>query len=173
MRKSYTVRKQMMWMTGYFDRYGKMCTLVKEKTRMFMVDQSPLEILSKSIECIGYDLRGAMDTSKRLLGDIHHCPVLVNPIDRIVLFPTKSPYHEECTWFNPVHIKRANNLDRKTFIMFSNGETMTFPATVSSFHSKTKRAEQLEDMTKDSLFFVIYGHPHRTKKRKNKDRHSP
>ncbi|MEH7346842.1 competence protein ComK [Bacillus sp. JJ1532] len=49
--------------------------------------QTPLEILDESIRSIGYNLRGAIESSKRLLGIVHCCPVLVNPIDRIVVFP--------------------------------------------------------------------------------------
>ncbi|MEH7524940.1 competence protein ComK [Bacillus sp. JJ1503] len=173
MRPRYRITKQFMRMTGFYDSNGKMCTLVTETRKTFMVDQSPLEILDESIRCIGYDLKGAMITAKRLLGNVHHCPVLVNPIHRIVLFPTKSGLHEECTWFNPVHIKRTNSLNNQTTITFSNGQTITIPGKLSSFNCKIKRAEHLEEMTRDSIFFIINGHDHRMKQRKKKGNHLP
>ncbi len=157
-----------MYMRGIFDRHGKMCTLVKETRKTFIVDQSPLEILEESIRQIGYNLSGAMETSKLLLGNIHHCPVLVNPIQRIVLFPTRSPFHEGCIWFNPAHTKRTTSLNRKTHITFSNGKTLIFPAKLSSFNCKIKRAEQLEEITRDSIFIILNGQRSPFKKRKSR-----
>ena len=162
-----------MRMSGFYDRNGKMCTLVEETRKTFIVDKSPLEILDDSIRKIGYNLNGAMETSKQLLGNVYHCPVLVNPIQRIVLFPTRSALHEECSWFNPVHTKRTSSLNRKTHIMFSNGKTFNFPAKLSSFNNKIKRAEQLEEMTRDSIFIIWDEQLSLVKKRKNKNNHLP
>lgn len=154
MKKRYVMNEQYMWMTGYYDRYGKLCTLVKETNRTFIVDQSPLDILEYNINCIGYELQGAKNTAKRLLGRIHHYPILVNPMKRIVVFPTMSPHHENCIWFNPAHIKRTTSLKYHTVILFSNGQTITIPSKLSAFNNKIKRAEQLEELTRDSYFFV-------------------
>lgn len=156
----YIIKEQFLWMTGYYDRYGKMCTLVTETKRSFIVNQSPLEILEFSISCIGYELKGARNTAKRLLGNVHHCPILVNPIRRIVLFPTRSPLHEDCIWFNPAHIKRTRSHNYNTIIMFSNGKTVTIPAKLSAFNDKIKRAEQLEEMTRYSSFLLTLNEQH-------------
>ncbi|WP_231734910.1 competence protein ComK [Bacillus sp. FJAT-29937] len=161
MKPRYTINKNFVQMAGHRDRYGKQCTHVIETNKTFMVDKSPLEILDESIRSIGYDLRGAIETSKRLLGNVHCCPVLVNPIDRIVVFPTKSAKNEECVWFNPAHIKRTSSLNLKTSITYSNGKTKCIAAKLSSFNSKIKRAEQLEEMTRGSIFFTV----EKTKKR--------
>ncbi len=155
MLRHYMINKYFMEMTGYYDRNGKLCTLVTETGKTFMVDKSPLEIIKVNIMCAGYDLRGAMETAKKLLGNIYHCPILVNPIDRIVLFPTLSPKHTECVWYNPVHIKRTSSLNHQTFIMCSNGKTKLIRAKLSSFNCKIKRAEQLEAMTRVTSFFIL------------------
>ncbi|WP_425481992.1 competence protein ComK [Cytobacillus depressus] len=150
MRSQYTINKDFKYMKGYRDRHGKLCTLVKETEKTFMVDKSPLEIIDDSIVRIGYNLKGAMETSKRLLGNIYHHPVLVCPIQRIVLFPTQSAKHEECIWFNPNHIKRTTSHKRQTFITFSNGKTKIIRAKLCSFNSKLQIAEQLENMTREN-----------------------
>lgn len=158
--KEYIISKQMMRMAGFRDRYGNMCTLVTEVDQSFVVDRSPLEILEDSIQSIGYDLNGARNAAKRILGHYHHQPILVNPIDRIVLFPTKSAHHEECAWFNPAHIKRTTSLYSKTLILFSNNETIIFPAKLYSFNDKIKRAEQLESLTREPfLLSTIVNRP--------------
>ncbi|MGN7399406.1 competence protein ComK [Cytobacillus praedii] len=148
MESRYTINKQFMEMTGYYDRNGKLCTLVTETGMTFIVDKSPLEIIRDNIVCIGYDLNGATKTARSLLGNIYNCPILVNPIDRIVIFPTLSPKHSECVWYNPVHIKRTRSLNRQTIILYSNGRTKLIRNKLAAFNCKIKQAEQLEDMTK-------------------------
>ncbi|WP_231734913.1 competence protein ComK [Bacillus sp. FJAT-29937] len=152
MRSSYIINEYFMYMKGHYDRHGKLCTHVTETCNTFIVDKSPLEILEDSICVIGYDLRGAIATSKKLLGNIYHCPILVNPILRIIVFPTKSAWHDECVWYNPIHIKRTNSLNRKTTITYSNGKTHNISAKLTSFNSKIKTAEQLDDITKVSAY---------------------
>lgn len=148
MKSRYTINKRFMEMTGYYDRNGKLCTLVTETEKTFIVDKSPLEIINNNIMLAGYDLQGAMKTARFLLGNTYNCPILVNPINRIVIFPTLSPKHVECVWYNPFHIKRTSSLNRRTFIMYSNGKSKLITATLSSFNCKIKQAEQLEGLTK-------------------------
>lgn len=134
-------------MTGHYDRYGKLCTRVFETKRTMIINKSPLEVLDYSIKCIGFDLRGALKTSRWHLGDIHMYPIMVNPIRRIILFPSRSPKHEENIWFNPQHIKRTTSSNRNTSIQFSNGSTLIIPTRLASFNHKLQTAEQLEKMT--------------------------
>jgi competence protein ComK len=137
----------MMYMIGYHDRFGKLCTLVKEVEDVFLVNQSPLEILNYSIYYIGYDLRGAFAASKRLLGGIQMLPVMVNPILHLCVFPTQSPQSTDTIWFNPLHIKRTTTSFGATIIEFSNGETFKVKARLSAFNDKIKKAEQLCTIT--------------------------
>jgi competence protein ComK len=145
--KDYIITPQFHYMMGHYDRFGKLCTQITEADRTFIVDKSPLEVLNDSIRGIGFDLRGALETSKWLLGDVHMCPIMVNPIHQIVLFPTRSPKHEDTIWLNPYPIKRTTSNNRKTHITFHNNTTLIVPVRLSSFNSKLKTAEQLRDMT--------------------------
>ncbi|WP_066309637.1 competence protein ComK [Bacillus sp. FJAT-29814] len=145
--ENYIIGPDFMCMVGIYDRNAKLCTLVREQNRTFIVDQSPLEVLTHSIRCIGYDLKGAMATARLLLGNKHMCPVMVNPIHRICVFPHKSANHVEAIWFNPYHIARTNSLDRKAKIEFSNGMIMAIPSKLYSFNHKLQTAEQFMKMT--------------------------
>ncbi|MEH7346841.1 competence protein ComK [Bacillus sp. JJ1532] len=147
MKNHYFITTEFMYMMGHYDRYGKLCTQIIETTRTFLVDMSPLEVLDMSIGAFGFDLKGAIATSRRLLGDIHMCPIKVNPINQIVVFPTKSPKHEDTIWFNPYHIERTTSIFRKTAVALSNGKTLIFPAKLSAFNSKLQTAEQYNKMT--------------------------
>lgn len=145
--KSYLINHLMMYMVGYYDRNGKLCTLVKEVNRTFLVDQTPLQILEYSIKCIGFDLKGALSSSKWILGEMKMYPVMVNPILRICLFPIKSAKNHDTLWFNPVHIKRTSGIMRDTEIEFKNGQSMKVHSRISSFNNKLLTAEQLLNMT--------------------------
>ncbi|SEN89307.1 competence protein ComK [Mesobacillus persicus] len=148
--KDYIITPQFHYMRGHYDRFGKLCTQVTETNRTFIVDKSPMEVLNDSIRAIGFNLRGALETSKWLLGDVHMCPIMVNPIHQIVLFPTRSPKHEDTIWLNPNPIKRTTSINRKTLITYNNNTTLIVPVRLSSFNTKLITAEQLRDMTVES-----------------------
>jgi competence protein ComK len=165
--KSYLINHLMMYMVGHYDRNGKLCTLVTEVSRTFIVDQSPLQVLEYSIKCIGFDLKGALTSSKWILGEMKMYPVMVNPIQKICLFPIKSIKHYDTLWFNPVHIFRTKGIKRKTEIEFKNGQTMIVDSRISAFNHKLQTADQLKNMTielgKNPFVFILD-----SKKRKNK-----
>jgi len=144
--KKYIINPNFMYMFGQYDRYAKLCTIVKEWNRTFIVDRSPLEILDDSIRCIGFNLKGAMETSKLLLGDKHMCPVMVNPIHNICVFPDKSTKRPDTIWFNPDQILRTNTLNRKATIEFKNGLVITVPSKLYSFNHKLQTADQFKRM---------------------------
>jgi competence protein ComK len=170
MEKKYVITPNFMYMRGHNDRFGKTCTEVHETNRTFLVDMSPLEILALSIKCIGYNLSGAIETSRDLLGDVYMCPILVNPIDRIVVFPTRTHKHEDTIWFNPFHIKRTRSFTLKTNVLLSNGSSILVPTKLSSFNTKIQNAEQLQDLTvgppKHPVVFLL--DPKKRKKGKKK-----
>ncbi|MBM4761441.1 competence protein ComK [Bacillus sp. B15-48] len=164
------VTVHFMYMMGHYDRCGKFCAKVTDVNGTFIVDQSPVEILNTSIQSIGFNYRGALETSKWLLGDIHMCPIMVNPIHRIIVFPTRSHKHEETIWLNPQHIKRTISYNRKTMILFSNGTTLVIPTRLASFNTKLQTAEQLEKITM-SLSTKTFTFVFDPRKRRTKDKH--
>jgi competence protein ComK len=146
-------------MYGFYDRNGKLCTLVRELDKTFTVDRAPLHILEDSIKCIGYDLKGAMATAKWILGDIHMPPVMINPIQSICVFSDKSAKNVETIWFNPAHIIRTISYNKKTYIEFSNGITLILHCSISSFNTKLQNAMQLRNLTtgmgKDPISMIL------------------
>ncbi|WML55157.1 competence protein ComK [Neobacillus sp. PS3-12] len=145
----YAVNQFFMYMAGFYDRRNKACTIVRETNRMFVVEKSPLEILDYSIKKVGYTLKGAMETSREHNGKTM-CPIMVNLLLELVLFPTQSAKHVETIWLNPNQIHRtdyAKYIDRKTNIEFKNGNIITVDSRLSSLNNKLKRAEQYRDST--------------------------
>ncbi|MCQ6280019.1 competence protein ComK [Bacillus sp. EB600] len=162
MEDHYFINQFMMYMTGFYDRNGKTCTLVREVDGIFVVDKSPIEILEFSIKKVGFNLKGAIETSRSTLGDIHMCPIMVNPLRNIVVFPTQSAKRDDAMWFNPEHISRTYRskcMDRKTTVEFKNGLTIKVASRLSSFNTKLQTAEQYGKMKieagKNPISFVL------------------
>jgi competence protein ComK len=134
-------------MYGFYDRYGKLCTLVRELDQTFIIDIEPLNILEDSIKCIGYDLKGAIASAKWILGNIHMPPVMINPIQSICVFSNKSANNEQTIWFNPSHIVRTTSYQKKTYIEFTNSIALIVHCSVSIFNNKLQNAIQLRNIT--------------------------
>lgn len=146
--EKYKINPNFMCMCGVLDRYGRHCTVVRETTRIFIVDRSPLEILNDSIRCVGYTLKGAIETSKWYMGNKYMCPLMVNPVFNIVVFPSRTAKHMETVWFNPLHIVRTNSINSQTQIKFTNESTIIIPMKLCAFNNRLKTAEQFRDMMK-------------------------
>lgn len=136
-----------MYMAGFYDRYGNRFSVVHEVHRTLIVERSPIEILADSIRRIGFDLRGAIATAKSLLGDIQMCPIMVNPIHQICVFPTKSAKNDDTIWFNPNQIIRTKCCYQKTLVLLGNGRSILVPNKLSSFNTKLQNADQLKKIT--------------------------
>ncbi|MEH7111596.1 competence protein ComK [Neobacillus niacini] len=169
--KHYVINQHMMYMFGLHDRNAKVCTLVREFHRVFIVDRSPLEILEDSLRCIGFNLKGAMDTSKLIIGKNMMGPVLINHIHNICVFPNKSHKPEDTIWFNPFHILRTQSCKRKTNIEFRNRLILMIDSKLYSFNHKLKSAEQLSQITIENAtnpVSYIIEPPKKVRKRKSK-----
>ncbi|SDN59110.1 competence protein ComK [Bacillus sp. OK048] len=169
--KHYVINQHMMYMFGLRDRNAKECTLVTEFHRVFIVDRSPLEILDDSLRSIGFDLKGAMDTAKLIIGKSMMCPVMINHIHKICVFPDKSHKHEDTIWFNPLHILRTDSFKRKTNIEFRNKLILMIDSKLYSFNNKLKSAEQFSQITIENAtnpVSYIIEPPKKIRKRKSK-----
>jgi competence protein ComK len=167
----YVINQHMMYMFGLMDRNAKLCTLVREFHRVFIVDRSPLEIIDDSLRSIGFNLKGAMETAKLIIENKAMCPVMLNHIHNICVFPDKSHKHEDTIWFNPCHILRTHSIKRKTQIEFRNRLLLMIDSKLFSFNHKLKSAEQLSRITIENAnnpqSYIIYP-PKRVRKRKSK-----
>jgi competence protein ComK len=141
------INPNTFYLNGVYDRYGKLCTIVRELEKTLFIDDSPLHILENSIKSIGYDLKGAMSSAKWILGDIHMPPVMINPIQQICLFSNKSAKNDDTIWFNPAHIVRTTSYQKKTYIEFTNGTTLIIHCSLSAFNTKLQNAMQLRNIT--------------------------
>ena len=147
-QKNYFIEKNTILITGEYDRYGKQLARVMVGKSSFLVDRTPLQILDDTLVYIGFDLRGAMASAKLILDERTRCPIIVNPYLGICLFPNKSPFNDDCIWFNPEHIIRTKALGNKTVAELSNGHSIIVDTRLTSFNTKIHKANQLMETSR-------------------------
>jgi competence protein ComK len=144
---NYLVEKDLVFMTGEYNRYGRFCARVVKGNHSYLINRTCLQILNDSLNYIGYDLKGAITGAKFILGNRSMCPVMVNPYQVICLFPNKSPQKEDCIWFNPDHIVKTMACGNRTLIELSNGHSILVDSKLYSFNNKRQIANQLKEIS--------------------------
>lgn len=147
MIKNYVINQRTILLTGEYALDGRLCTRIVEGYRTFLVDKRPSEVLDATLKSVGFDLRGAREGAKYHLNGESMCPIMVNPVLGICLFPINSPYKYDCMWFNPEHIEKTASEGRKTVVHFSNGYYITVGLSVIVFNNKWNKADQLRRVT--------------------------
>jgi competence protein ComK len=155
----YIINLQMVLMLGEYNRYGKLCTRVVELDKSFLVDKSPLEVLNDTTHYIGFDFKRNMRTTKMSWGKGNICPVIVNPIHGICMFPNKAHYHTDTIWFNPLHIVKTWAVGAHTVVDLSTGFSIEIHSRLSGFNRKLQHAKQLGklilDRGKSPITFIL------------------
>lgn len=143
----FLVAKDLVFMMGEYDRYGRLCARIIKGKKSHLVNRTCVQILNDSLNCIGYDLKGAIKGARSILGNRNMCPVMVNPYQIICLFPIKSPQKEDCIWFNPDHIVKTKAYGNKTLIELSNNQSILVDSKLYSFNNKLQIANQLKQIS--------------------------
>lgn len=125
---------------------GKLCTRFMEKEACFLVDKSPLLVLDESIHYYGFNLMGAMKSSRLALGKKSMVPIMINPAQKVCVFPTKSPFKHDCIWFNPEHIVNTTSDGNKTIVHFKNRYNIAVDMRLFTFNNKLQIARQQCDL---------------------------
>lgn len=150
--ENYLINQNTVLLTGEYDQLGKLCTRVIEGKESFLVKMKPMDIINNTLLGLGSDFRGCRESSKKILGSTHMCPIKINCRQGIWLFPTKSFNDDYCVWFSLNHVKRTKAKGvRKTKVYLSFGHTFTLDMKESSFNNKRQKAEDLRvEMLKNS-----------------------
>ena len=141
--ESHIVNRNTIFLVGEYALLGRPCTRIFEGNLSFLVNQKPLKVIDESIQYIGYNLKGAIESSKAQDGKTSMVSVMINPAQNVCLFPIISPYKHECIWFNPLHITETKANGTKTDVYLSNGCVITVNMRVSTFNNKWHDAKQL------------------------------
>jgi competence protein ComK len=140
----YMINEETVLFTGEFDTYGNLFTRVIEGNQSFLVRMSPEQLINKTLLRLGSSFRGALESSKEVLGPMNMYPIKVNSSLGVWLFPTKSYKCPGCVWFSLLHFKKtiAKGLG-KTEVLLSFGHSIEIEMKERPFTNRVHKAEQL------------------------------
>jgi competence protein ComK len=139
----YIINQETVLLTGEYDSNGKLCTRVLEGESDFFVDQSPIQVITATMNYYGHNFKGAIEGAQSILGKTPMCPIMVCVEQDICLFPHRSPVHADCIWFNYKHVVKTHADGCYTNIELSNGHIIKVKARHASFNHKKQKAGDL------------------------------
>lgn len=147
MRKDYLINEKTVLFYGEYQQYGELFTVVIDGKDRFLVPMSPLKLIDQSLLCYGGDFKGALKSSKRLLGDNKKMyPLKIDASLDIWIFPTKAYVKDSCFWFSYTHITNAVSFGSKlTKVFLSYGHECVIEMRADSFRKKRSNASDLRD----------------------------
>ena len=143
--KKHLINEKTVLFTGEYDGYGNLCTRIIEGEETFVLNESPVEKIKKTLLSYGSDFNGALNSSKHILGPIKMHPIKIDEKQEIWLFPTKSFKKKNCVWFNLYHIINTEPHGAKTKVFMSYGHTFMINMKESAFNQKRQKALQLRE----------------------------
>jgi competence protein ComK len=146
---SYIINQNTVLITGEYDKTGKLCTRVLEVEKSFLVDITPEKLIDDSIQYLGFDLPGAIKSSKKILGPMKMCPFMVNQPLGLCMFPVKSVKKPDCVWFVLAHVKKPEQCGIQTKVHLSHGHSIMVDLKLSAFKKRYNRAIDLCRITSE------------------------
>lgn len=143
--KKYIIIPETKSIRGHYNDEGDCCSLVLEGNYTFMVMMKPIEIIEESINYYGFDLNGALNGTRTILGPNRIAPVRIPGGMDMYWFPHTWPVHKDCVWFALHHIEAImpEGPDRSN-VYVSGGHCFKLNAPEKDVSIKYDRAEKLE-----------------------------
>ncbi|EUJ33642.1 competence transcription factor [Listeria floridensis FSL S10-1187] len=105
---------------------------------------TPFELIKTSCKYFGANYDGRREGTRHLIGITHKPPIIIDPISFTYVFPTTSPLNPHCVWVFPQHIKDYRAADNnRTYIQFTNSESVILDLSLSSFNNQIARTSML------------------------------
>ncbi|TKC14749.1 hypothetical protein FA727_21135 [Robertmurraya kyonggiensis] len=147
-RKNYLINAKTVLFYGIYYENGALFTLVIEGNDKFLVAMAPLKLIDKTLISYGSSFKGALESSRKLLGENRKMyPLKIDASLDIWIFPSKSYKKENCVWFALNHVENTKLLgikDTKVFLDY--GHEINIEMRETSFRNKRGSAEDLRDI---------------------------
>ncbi len=118
---------------------------IVESEDVYLVKNTPMEILEHSCEYFGSSFEGRKEGTKKMLGISHKPPIIVEESRKIIFFPTTSPENMDCIWINLEKIEKYYKINsKKSAILFKNGDMVNFDISYGSLSNQILRATRLK-----------------------------
>ena len=155
---SALINKGIMAYVGTFNEVGKHVTDIYSSNGVYQVDIEPKKLFDKILNYYGSSYKGAIASSKSILGPVDMAPISIGGPGGYILLASMSPSTPECTFFLLHHIEHSFAIDRKnTAVEMSNGEILHVPVSISRFRKRFLTALELKEyMAGRSLYYIPY-----------------
>ena len=111
----------------------------------YIINHSVQEVLEHSCEYFGSSYEGRKEGTKKMLGITHKSPIIIEESQKMIFFPTTSPERSDCIWINLEKIEKYYKIDnRKSEIVFKNGDKLEFDVSYGSLSNQILRATRLK-----------------------------
>lgn len=123
----------------------KESSLVYEDEERYIINEKPFKIMEESCKYFGSTFEGRKDSAREILGAEYKVPIIVEDTDNLVVFPTTSPYSDECVWISLKRVKKYEKIDAcNTKIIFDNNKEIIVPCSYRSIENQVSRASRLD-----------------------------
>ena len=82
-------------------------SLVYEDDNRYIIQEKAYKIMDDSCKYFGSTYEGRKNGSKEILGAEYKVPIIVEDSNNLIVFPTTSPFSEDCVW---ISLKRVKNI---------------------------------------------------------------
>ena len=140
-RTSYLINQKTEAMVGEYHDNGEEMTRVIEGKEMFIVNETPFDILNNTFIHLGFDLEGALKGAKSVLGERYRLPVCINAELGMVWFSSNSFRKSGGIWLSYKHIRKLVPISKKeTMVLTDYGHRIPVPMSLNQIDLKKNQS---------------------------------
>lgn len=155
---SLLLNKMTIAYAGDHNENGEFITNMHTSQGIYQVDLEPKNLIDKVLKYYGSTYKGALASSKSILGTVDMAPICIGGPEGAILFSSMSPSLRECAYFLLHHVKSFHEINKKqTAVFLSNGQMMAVNVSKRSFGQRHYRALELkEKMSGRTLYHIPF-----------------
>ena len=120
-------------------------SLVYEDDNRYIIQEKAYKIMDDSCKYFGSTYEGRKNGSKEILGAEYKVPIIVEDSNNLIVFPTTSPFSDDCVWISLKRVKNIFKIDSfNTKILFDNNVEIIVPCSFRSVEKQLSRASRLD-----------------------------
>ena len=120
-------------------------SLVYEDENRYIINEKAYKIMDDSCKYFGSTYGGRKNGAKEILGAEYKVPIIVEDSNNLIVFPTTSPFSDDCVWICLKRVKNIFKVDSyNTKILFDNNVEIIVPCSFRSVENQLSRASRLD-----------------------------
>ena len=120
-------------------------SLVYEDENRYIINEKAYKIMDDSCKYFGSTYEGRKNGAKEILGAEYKVPIIVEDSNNLIVFPTTSPFSDDCVWISLKRVKNIFKIDSyNTKILFDNNVEIIVPCSFRSVENQLSRASRLD-----------------------------